>query len=132
MFQQSGSILFHLGDLKESMNIFMLLVVEFYRYHLGLPGKDSDDFEMMAPEFKEEMRRFYWTVDMGIDLQLWIESFDTGPTSTPRFRFVQWLDEVFNPLRSTHNGLICLLDAMEELSFAIFDYNIALANSKQR
>ena len=87
---------------------------------------------MMASEFKEEMRRLYWTVDIGIHLQLWIESFDTGPTSTSRSRFVRWLDEVFNPLRSTHDGLICLLDAMEELSFAIFDYNIALANSEQR
>lgn len=117
------------------MDIFILMVMETYRYHLGLPEKDSDEFEMMTPEFKDEMQSFYWTVDMGIDFQVWIESFNTGSNNTQRSRFTRWLDEtyarVFNPLKSTHDGFICLLDAMEELSLAIFDYNIALVNSER-
>ena len=125
VLNQSGSILFHIAEFKESMNSFMLVVVESYRYYIGLPEEDSDEFEMMTPEFQEQMRSFYWTTDMEIDFNIWIESFNTGPRRFQGSLITRWVDEayakVFEPLRSTCRGLICLLDAMEELALAILE-----------
>jgi hypothetical protein len=134
MLKQSGSILLHIAEFKESMNMFILMVVESYRYYLGLPEKDSDEFKMMTPEFQEQMRSFYWTTDMEIDFNIWIESFDIGPRRSQGSLITRWLDEayakVFEPLRSTYRGLICLLDAMEELALAILDDKMSRERSK--
>ena len=32
---------------------------KFYRYQLGLPEEDSNDFKKMKPEFQNRMRKFY-------------------------------------------------------------------------
>ncbi|CAB4034564.1 Hypothetical predicted protein [Paramuricea clavata] len=125
MLKQSGSILLHIAEFKESMNIFIFMVVESYRYYLGLPEKDSDEFGMMTPQFQEHMRSFFWTTNMEIDFNIWIESFNTGPRRSQGSLITRWLDEayakVFDPLRSTCRGLICLLDAMEKLALAILE-----------
>ena len=123
VFQESGSMLFHITELKESMNLFILMVIESYRHHLGLPEKDSVEFQIMRPDLQEEMRRFYWTMDTDIDFNVWVNSFDTAPRQGSSFG--RWLEEAyvnaFEPFRYTFKGLICLLDSMEELALAVLD-----------
>jgi hypothetical protein len=104
------------------MKLFILIILESYRYHLGLPEKDSSEFKIMTPESQERIRSFYWTEDMGIDFNVWIESFNTAPQ---RSSFMRWLEEAytknFQPFRPTMKGLSCLLDAMEESALAILE-----------
>lgn len=120
--------LFALPEFKEPMEMFIYLLVETYRDHLGLPERDSDEFEMMKPEFQEQMDSFYWTADTDIDFRIWITSFDTGPSQLPRSSISRWLGEayinLFDPLRHMFKGMNLLLNSMEELALAILEDHV--------
>ena len=49
--------------------------VEFYRSQLGLPEKDSKEFQGMSEELQVQMQRFYLTD--GMDVNSWLKTFDS-------------------------------------------------------
>ena len=57
---------------------FQLIVqkVEYYRYQLGFPKQDSEEFTMLSDVTQSKVRKFYLTSE--INVEAWLSKFNTG------------------------------------------------------
>ena len=92
--------------------------VAFYRSQLGFPEKDSQEFNKMASELKEQVIKFYLTDTK--DIIPWLKDFCIGTayddSSTERDDSTKGIEQ---PYKFVSWALYCVLDAMYKIALKI-------------